>query len=291
MADPLRDIADRLYAGPVGTFTDDRDEAAKRADREVAARVRKLRKPSTAAWAVNQLVRREPEQIERALELGRALRGAAESMQGEELRTLTRQRRQLTTALAGTARSLAREHGVRLSTAIVEQVEAVLNAAMLDPVAADVVRTGLLVRPFGSTGMSELDVETVLAVPAAVGTRATAVAAPEPPARSGLHVVPEDERVRRARAEDALEQAEAAYQRQREALDDLERAARDLEARRLQLAGELDELRRRVAGLEEDIDAVDEDLEESRALRAEAGEALASAEAERDAARRRLDSV
>lgn len=137
----LAAVADRLYAEPVDAFTAARNALAGQVeDRGLARAVKALRKPSTAAWAVNLLVRREGDQIDRVLELAASLREAADSIQGEELRALTRQRRQLTGALASSARTLARESGVRLSQAVVDQVEGMLTAAMLDPVAADVVR-------------------------------------------------------------------------------------------------------------------------------------------------------
>ena len=142
-------------------------------DKELAARVKKLKKPSVAAWAVNLLVRRESEQIDSVLGLAEQLRAAAEALDGDELRALTRQRRQLTTALASSARSLAREAGVRLTGPVVDQVEGMLTAAMLDPVAAQVVRTGRVVTAFTSTGVSELDVDGVVAVPEALDVQAT----------------------------------------------------------------------------------------------------------------------
>src|SRR4051812_10335881 len=96
----LLEIADRLYAVPLAEFTPARDAAAKeQTDKELAARVKALKKPSVAAWAVNLLVRREADQIDQVLALGDSLRAAAESMSGEELRALTRQRRALTNAL------------------------------------------------------------------------------------------------------------------------------------------------------------------------------------------------
>ena len=52
------------------------------------------KKPSTAAWAVNQLVRHETEQVDQVLAVGEALREAQRTLDGEELRALTRQRRQ-----------------------------------------------------------------------------------------------------------------------------------------------------------------------------------------------------
>ena len=164
--DELTEIADRLYAGPADGFTDARNAAAKGVDdKALAAQVKKLKKPSVAAWSVNLLVRRESAQIDSVLELAESLRAAAEALDGDELRALTRQRRQLTTALASTARSLARDAGVRLTGPVVEQVEGMLNAAMLDPVAAQAVRTGRVLSAFTSTGVSELDVASVVALP------------------------------------------------------------------------------------------------------------------------------
>jgi hypothetical protein len=289
-ADPLIGIADELYAAPPASFTADRDAAARAAtadDKELGRRVKALRKPSVAAWAMNLLVRREADQIDQVLDVGASLRAAAANMDAEELRALTRQRRQLTAALAATARSLARDEGVRLTESVVEQVEGVLTAAMLDPVAAEAVRTGLLVTAFTSTGVSELDPATVLAVPEAVGTRATPRAAEEP-AAPALHVVPEDDTVRRARAEDALERAAEALASAESELREVEQAVAELDAKRLQVQDELDGLRRRIAELEDQADRVEAELEDATDERDEAQRTLDEARAEHDAAKRRL---
>lgn len=287
-ADPLVAVADGLYAVTADAFTEARNLAAKEtADRELSGRVKALRKPSTAAWAVNLLVRREAGQIDQVLALGASLREAAESMQGEELRALTRQRRQLTAALASTARSLAREAGVRLSQAVVDQVESVLNAAMLDPIAADVVRSGLLVKAFTATGVSEVDVDAVLAVPSAVGSRATPLERPKPE----LRVVPEDDELKRARAQEAVDQAAVQVDEAQAEADEAAQAVADLEARRLQVHEEIDELRRRLAGLESDADQVEEDLDEAVEGRDEAAGRLAEAQAGHERAVRALENL
>ena len=286
--DPLVAIADELYGVPAEAFTEARNVAVRQTeDKELAGRVKALRKPSTAAWAVNLLVRREAEQIDQVLALGASLREAAESMQGEDLRALTRQRRQLTAALASTARSLAREADVRLSQAVVDQVEGVLNAAMLDPVAADAVRSGLLVKAFTSTGVSQLDVDGVLAVPAAIGSRATPVERPKPE----LRVVPEDDDLKRARAQEVVDQAAAQVESAQGEVDEAARAVADLEARRLQVHEEIDELRRRLADLESAADQVDEELDEAVEARDEAAGRLAEAQAGRERAVRALEKL
>ena len=110
----LLGIADELYALPLPDFTPARDAKAKELKgTDLAKDVKALKKPSLAAWVVNLLVRHETEQVEQVLEVGAALRAAQESMSGDELRQLTRQRRQLTNALAGTAREQRLGHASR----------------------------------------------------------------------------------------------------------------------------------------------------------------------------------
>ena len=272
--DPLLEIADGLYAQPAGAFTAARDAAARTCeDKALAARVKKLRKPSVAAAAVNLLVRRESERIDEVLALAAALREAAEAMDGDELRALTRQRRQLTHALASSARALARAEGATLTSVTTEQVEQMLNAAMLDPVAADVLRTGLVVTAFSATGVGSLDPASVIAVPSAVGVRAAPVAAPAP----DLHVVPDTDEIRRARLEQRVAEATEAVAAAERELADAARVAADTDAERLRVADELDAARRRVADLEDEMDRVDTAAEE-------AADARDMAAAERDRA-------
>ena len=293
----LIEIADRLYADAKAEVTAPRDAAAKAAstgdvaDKELAARFKALKKPSVAAWAVNLMVRREAEQIDQVLALGESLRAAAESMAGEELRALTRQRRQLTNALASTARDLAREHDVRLTSAVGAQVEGMLPAARLDSVAAQVVRSGLVVTSFTSTGVSEVDVDAVCAVPEALGPEIAHRAAATRRQAPSLHVVPEDDRVRREAAQDKVDEASGAVDEARGELEQVEENVKTLQARRLQLQGEIDELRRKLASLEDDVDTVDEELEEAEGAREDAAVVLEEAEAELAAARKALDAL
>ena len=282
-SEELLAVAEQLYAGTAEAFTQARDAAAKECaragDKALAAQVKRLKRPSVAAWALNRLVRREAGQIAGVLDLADSLRAAAAALDGEELRALTRQRRQLTAALTTTARTLAREEGVRLSGPVLDQVEGVLTAAMLDPVAAQVVRTGRLVTTFTSTGVSEVDVAGVVAVPEALGVAATPSDAPDRPeehAAPSLHVVRDD----RLRLEAAREAREAAVEELATAttgLEEVEGSLETLQARRLQLQAEADELRRRLAELEERADEVDDEVEEAEAAREDAEEAVAQA--------------
>jgi hypothetical protein len=289
----LLTVAERLYAGSAEEFTEERNAAAKGVEKELAAQIKKLKKPSVAAWAVNLLVRSETEQIDSVLELASSLRAAAEALDGDELRALTRQRRQLTSALATAARSHARDAGVRLTGPVVDQVEGMLTAAMLDPVAAQVVRTGRVVTAFTSTGVSDLDVASVLAVPGALDVQATARPATDAVEDDGppdLHVVPDDG-AKRAAAEDALEQAEQHLAEAEAELAEAGRGVDDLNARRLQLQGEAEELRRRLAAIEDEVDEVDDELEEATEAREDAEAVLREAESVHSSAQAHLDSI
>src|SRR3954447_16241733 len=201
MSDQLLAIADELYGLPQDDVTPARDAKAKELKagpdgKELAAAVKKLRKPSVAAWVVNLLVRRETEHVEQVVAVGTALREAQAGMDGAELRALTTQRRKLTAAVTQQARSQALDEGVKVTQSVADQVEATLTAAMLDPECAKAVRSGLLVAALSATGVDAVDVAAAVALPDALGFAATPVSAdPAPPPE--LHVVPADENARK----------------------------------------------------------------------------------------------
>ena len=69
--DDLLAIADELYGLTLSEFTPTRDARAKELKgTDLAPRIKALRKPSTAAWVVNLLVRREAGQVEQVLAVG-----------------------------------------------------------------------------------------------------------------------------------------------------------------------------------------------------------------------------
>ncbi len=290
-------IAGDLYSGLPGDFTARRDRAERSAraegDKELGLAVKALRKPSVAAWAVNLLVRREATQIEEVLGLAGSLRSAAEALDGGELRALTKQRRALTNALTTRAAQLALECGSRLTRPVSEQVEDTLTAAMLDPGAAEAVRSGLLVRALSSTGLDPQDAGAradAVALPEALGTRAAPV---ENHGESGpaLHVVPPNRAVLREAARDRLAAAQHDHDAARREARRTDRAANDLQGRRLQLGNEIDELERRLAEAGSDLEDLDDEIEAADEANAEAGDRLARTERDRDEAQDELDSL
>jgi hypothetical protein len=287
----LLGVADELYGLTLPEFTPTRDARAKElkaSDAQLASRVKALRKPSTAAWVVNLLVRQESDQVTQVLQVGTALREAQASLAGEELRALTRQRRQLTAAVTARARALAAENGQKITSAVSDQVEATLTAAMVDEDCAAAVRSGLLVAPLASTGVEAVELGAAVAVPEALGFSASPREArpAQPTARPELHVVPDPDADRKAiaAARERLEKTEQAVARATEALTAAATDVADLEARGLQVQGELDELRRRLAELEASVEEVDDELADAEEVRAEAEAALAAAAKDHDAA-------
>ena len=293
----LLEIADELYAAPMADFTPLRDARAKelKADKSpLAAAVKALKKPSMAAWVVNLLVRREAEQVEQVLAVGAALREAQAKLEGQQLRELTRQRRQVTAAVTARARSTAAAEGVRVTQAVADQVEATLTAAMLDAGAADAVRSGLLVASLAATGVDAVDVAAAVALPEALGFTAAPreAAAPEKP---DLHVVPDTDEVRDARArreaEETLAAADLDLKNASRAADEAQEAYSTIEAKALQIQAEMDELRSKLAQLEESSEDTDEELAEAEETLTDAREVVADATKVRDRAAAALEKL
>lgn len=282
----LLDVADELYALPPGEFTPSRNQRAKQAradgDKDLAARIQQLRKPSLAAWVVNMLMRYDAEEMAQVLDLGVSLREAQANLDGEALRELTRQRRRLVAAMVGKARQLAYDLGEKVSDPVARQVEDTLHAAMVDEQAATAVRSGLLTEPLTSTGLGTLDISEAVADGTALGRTAEPAQRGEPDKRADLSVVPEPEptdedrdearRKAQAEAEAAVDQARAAAEKARKKLDKSADRAEKLEARALQTQGETEELRRRLAELEHRQERLEQEIADAEQKRDRAQE-------------------
>ncbi|MFF8018034.1 hypothetical protein [Streptomyces sp. NPDC007929] len=239
-------VADELYALRPEEFTAARASAMASArtagDRELAERIRALRKPSLAAWVSNLLVRGSPGEVEPLLRLGEGLRQAHQDLDGAQLRELSRRQHALIRALSLQARQLAQEAGHPIGESVQREVENTLHAVLADPEAARAWASGRLAKPLS----------------AAVGFPATGEGArprrPDPapaaaPSRPGKKA---SEQQRRKLAE-AREAAEAAERELRELQDEAaaanqeaaeaEQRAEGLGRRVGELTGELEQAR------------------------------------------------
>lgn len=153
---------------PPAEFTAARDELAKQAraagQRDDAALIKKLTRPTVSAWLVNQLVRTAPEPMGRLYELGQALHAAQQELAGDKLRELSVQRRQVIAELVPEAGRVAANSGVTASASALDEVRGTLEAALADAGARDAVRTGQLTRALSYAGLGEVDLAAALAV-------------------------------------------------------------------------------------------------------------------------------
>ncbi len=297
---------DGLYGAPLERFVAERDELVrtlrKQGEREEAARVAKLRKPSVAAWAVNQLVRTQSQSVEELFEAGDALREAHRSAtagrgDGSRLRAASQRERTAVDVLVEGARGLLTSEGHELSPAIIDRVGDTLRAAALDSDARAMVRDGRLERELRHVGLGvTAGMGADVAAPAPATRREPKGApakektkgapgagerrgAPAATARRGAAAAEEPKRAPAAdeEAERAAQQAEA-ERRKRERAQAL-RAARDVEAKAGRRA---ERAARAVRVAQERRDRAAEDLEY-----AEESLAAAVAEAETAAAEHR----
>ena len=316
--DPLLSIAEELYSLPPGEFTGTRNQWVKQTradgDRELATRVGDLRKPSVAAWVVNMMMRHQGDEMAQVLDLGASLRQAQSDLDGDALRELTRQRRQLTTVVTRQGRSLAGDLGQKVTDAVADQVQETLHAAMVDEDAASAVRSGMLVAALEATGVGHADVAEAVAVPGAIGM--TPRPRPEPAARrADLSVVgargakagdategpeggpddrarqQEEQERRRRSAQEAVDRAADAADDARSRLRKAQKRVNKVQAATLQAADELDQARRRVAELEHDLENLDDEAAEAEDRRVRAEQRYDEAAGALEEARSRLAEV
>jgi hypothetical protein len=253
------DDIDRLFEVPPEAFVKERDQLARSLKEEgqedVAAEVKSLRKPTLPAWALNQLVRRHREKVQRLMEAGQEVRALQREADPQELRRVAQRRRDLISDLVGAAGPIVEEQG-SLTEATIRAIEATLEAASADPdVGQDVLR-GRLNRPLErATGFDAMG--GLAAVPGAGREK------PDPA---------EEARAEEGRLRKAVQDA----QRQ---LEEAERDLRRAEMRAETLAAEAKKIAAR-------IDQAKEDVAEKKAARADvrrkvqrATRALARAEA------------
>jgi hypothetical protein len=219
---------DRLYGLPLDEFTGARDRLAAQlrdeGHREDAARVKRLRRPGVAAWAINQLVRNHRSEVQELLSVGEEVRqaqGAALAGGGAEaIRVISDRRRRIVDRLRDRANAVLGGAGHAAGRSTLDKVESTLMAATVDENAAEAVRVGRL--------------ERELAPPS--GFEALAGQIPIP-------TEGDSRRQRRARA--GADRAEDQARRAEEAAEEADREARRLEEQAERVREEAERARHR----------------------------------------------
>jgi hypothetical protein len=151
-----------LYGLPLDRFVPERAALVKalRAEkrREEAAEVAALRKPSVAAWAVNQLVRTQPKALQALFETGDNLahaqaQAAAGKGGGDAMRDASRRQRDALAKLLEAAEGLLSSAGQGVSQATTERVGETFRAAANDEDARQQVAGGCLTRELRFVGV------------------------------------------------------------------------------------------------------------------------------------------
>jgi hypothetical protein len=148
----LSTAAQQLQAVPLEDFVAERKRLAKElrdgGDRDGAAELAKLPKPTPPAWALNQLAREETDLVEDWLDAAEGLRDASTAARkggGDALRAAMATHREATRALLGAARDRTRPNGRELSEQMLDRVRDLLQLATLDPGESERLRVGVIV--------------------------------------------------------------------------------------------------------------------------------------------------
>jgi hypothetical protein len=284
---------DDLYGLALDRFIPERASLVRKlrseGEREQAACVGAWRKPSVAAWAVNQLVRTQRREVETLFAAGDALREAQSGVlagraDARDLRSATAQERDAVDALVDRARGLLSSGGHELSAVTVERVAETLHAAALDDDARTQVSEGRLVRELRHVGLGA-GLGGAVSAPPAQPTR-PASGRPGTPARSsgaGAAGAPDPAAEREAARE--RKAAEAAQRRERE---EARKQARALER---DAARELDRAQRALRTAQERQARAAEALRQSEAAVLDAEATVDGAQAAHRQAAQRLDGI
>jgi hypothetical protein len=259
-----------------------RNELAKQlrkaGDKQVADEVAKLRRPTPAAWAVNQLARRHRNDLEDLVRKGEELRAAQDralaGADAGDLRQAGRARREAVARLAELAEQILVERG-GTPGAHAGEVAATLESASLDEEAAAEVLGGRLTTElhppsgFGAFDLSE----------AALAERPARPKAPPAEAAAGPTRRDVEE------AKEAVDEARRRWQEQsakaREAVDrigEARRAVREAEAEVARLEDLLADAERRRRAAVRDAEQAEDRASRAEDAASRAAERLRSAE-------------
>jgi hypothetical protein len=292
MSADLGEIAEELYALPPEEFTAARDErsgALRSADRDLAAAVKRLKRPSRTAWALNQLAREHPSELAALFSLGAELRDASQALAGEEIRRLGQQRHRLIGELSRQLGALATEQDRPINATGEREVQATLEASVADARAAAAIGSGRLVRPLQPNGLDPVDLDGAVGgpdpdplpdqpTPAAAGVAAapkkrSAATKASPARKADPKAAQRIEQAERAAAE-ARDEADRAAGELAEADDQLATARSDRDAAR----NTVTELERSLRSARDDLSDAEEEVRRRQKDRQDADRANQSAQ-------------
>lgn len=160
--------AQELYAVPPDAFIARRGEmvASAKADGDAGAakEIGRLRRPSVSAWALNSVVRQEPEVVADLLALGARMREAQGAMDVASLQAMRPERDDAVSAFVAAAVACLADAGRPLAPAGRDEVRATAVTVLADQAAADALASGILTKALSYSGFGEVDLSDALAV-------------------------------------------------------------------------------------------------------------------------------
>jgi hypothetical protein len=268
------DELDELYWVKPEDFTTLRTSLAaaakQRGDAPAAKRISAARKPTTAAWLVNRLVRSDEEAKERLAELGERLRTAHAAMDGNRIRELSAEQRRLVDEFTRAAFEAAELTDA--PSALRDDVTGTLQAAIADPEVT--ARLGRLTKAERWSGFGEFGATAPVFT---VTRRGKAKPEPEPAQQKPAKEEPIDGQLtaRREQTEKARATLAAAERAKYEADDALSERKADLAAARLRH----DDARDRVVEAERKLNAAEEAYQKAKQASRDAAEQVKEAKA------------
>jgi hypothetical protein len=267
----------QLYGLPLNDFVPSRDtlarELRREGDKERAAEVAKLKRPSVAAWAVNQLARRERKELDLLLDAGHRLRtGQQEVLEGgdrERFEAARRDHDRAVRKLVASARELLGSERGTTSEQMLSSIERTLRYASIDEEQRAALASGVLTAEVDAPGFGAF---TGIALPPApppqpvpprrpATTQRDRPKAPPPQQARRDRVAEREERkariaaaqgalrLARDREREARQSLREAERTERKAARDFERAAEEVAAARAELeaaGGEVQEASERL---------------------------------------------
>jgi hypothetical protein len=237
------EVVDELYGLPLDDFTAARNAAAKaltKAGDKDAAAVKKLAKPTLAAWALNQMARAEPAIAGAVLDTGSRVvdaQSAALAGDASKLRTAAKDHDAAVDAALAAAGAVLATRGP-VADAQIDRMRATLRATATNADAAELLRRGRLAVDLSPSGFGLDAAADVTLAPPAKRARTARPKAPTPQEQVAERAAAHARDAAREKARRTLEKAEAEVER-------LELAAEDARLRLSAARARLDEARAR----------------------------------------------
>jgi len=161
VTDLLSQAATAVYAVEPGEFIASRKEwvaTAKAAgDREAVVAIGVLRKPSVSAWAMNAVVRHEPDVVAALRDVGARMRDAQSRMDMATVQGMRGERESAVADYVTAAARVTSDVGRPLAASGLDEVRATAIAALADASAEMAMASGTLTRALSYSGFGEVD--------------------------------------------------------------------------------------------------------------------------------------